>query len=75
MICAESLGGFESLLELPASMTHAGIPKEQREIVGVWDDLIRLSCGIEDVADLTADVLQALEKAVVSPKMNSVTEA
>ncbi|KAG5954042.1 cystathionine gamma-lyase cys3 [Claviceps humidiphila] len=61
---AESLGGIESLVELPASMTHAGIPREQREAVGIYDDLVRLSCGIEDADDLAADVLQALERAV-----------
>ena len=60
---AESLGGVESLCEVPSSMTHAGIPKEQREIAGVYDDLVRLSCGVEDAADLAADVLQALELA------------
>ena len=67
---AESLGGVESLVEVPSSMTHAGIPKEQREAAGVWDDLVRISCGIEDDADLQADVLQALEKAVVGPKID-----
>ncbi|GKT40165.1 cystathionine gamma-lyase [Colletotrichum spaethianum] len=61
---AESLGGVESLVEVPSSMTHAGIPKDQREAVGVFDDLVRISCGIEDVEDLRRDVLQALEKAV-----------
>ncbi|KAI6247080.1 Cystathionine gamma-lyase [Erysiphe necator] len=59
---AESLGGIESLVEVPSAMTHAGIPKEERELVGVFDDLIRLSCGIEDVEDLEKDLLQALEK-------------
>ena len=67
---AESLGGIESLVEVPSSMTHAGIPKEQREAAGVFDDLVRVSCGIEDAVDLRADVLQALEKAVVGPKIN-----
>ncbi|KAH0558702.1 cystathionine gamma-lyase cys3 [Trichoglossum hirsutum] len=67
---AESLGGVESLVEVPSSMTHAGIPKEQREAAGVFDDLVRLSCGVEDAEDLRADVLQALEKAVVLPKIN-----
>jgi len=67
---AESLGGVESLVEVPSSMTHAGIPKDQREAVGVFDDLVRISCGIEDAEDLKADVLQALEKAVVSPKIS-----
>lgn len=60
---AESLGGIESLVEVPSAMTHAGIPKEERESVGVFDDLIRLSCGIEDIEDLQKDLLQALEKA------------
>ena len=67
---AESLGGVESLVEVPSSMTHAGIPREQREAAGVFDDLVRLSCGIEDAEDLRTDVLQALEKAVVGPKIN-----
>jgi len=68
---AESLGGVESLVEVPSSMTHAGIPKEQRESVGVFDDLVRISCGVEDAEDLRADVLQALEKAVVWPKITN----
>jgi cystathionine gamma-lyase len=59
---AESLGGVESLVEVPASMTHMGIPKEAREKSGVFDDLIRLSCGIEDEEDLVADVLRALDQ-------------
>ncbi len=69
-VLAESLGGVESLCEVPSSMTHAGIPKEQREAAGVWDDLVRLSCGIEDGDDLKRDVLQALERAVAWPKVN-----
>jgi len=68
---AESLGGVESLVEVPSSMTHAGIPKDQREAVGVFDDLVRISCGIEDAEDLKADVLQALEKAVAAPQMTN----
>lgn len=68
---AESLGGVESLCEVPSSMTHAGIPRDQREAVGVFDDLVRLSCGIEDAEDLKADVLQALEKSVVLPKITN----
>lgn len=59
---AESLGGVESLAGHPASMTHASIPKEEREKSGVVDALIRLSVGIEDVEDLIADLEQALEK-------------
>ncbi|EMR72391.1 cystathionine gamma-lyase cys3 [Eutypa lata] len=61
---AESLGGIESLVEVPSAMTHAGIPKDQREAVGVFDDLVRMSNGIEEADDLVRDVLQALEKAV-----------
>lgn len=60
---AESLGGVESLLEIPASMTHAGISVKERELSGVYDDLIRLSVGIEDVSDLINDIQQALEKS------------
>lgn len=71
---AESLGGVESLVEVPSSMTHSGIPKDQREKAGVWDDLVRISCGVEDAEDLKADVLQALEKAVVGPKINGFAE-
>ncbi len=61
--CAESLGGVESLVCHPAIMTHASIPKEIREARGVTDGLVRLSVGIEDLADLLADVDQALAKA------------
>ncbi len=57
---AESLGGVESLIEAPALMTHASIPKEIREQNGIYDNLVRLSVGIEDVADLTNDLDQAL---------------
>ena len=71
---AESLGGVESLVEVPSSMTHAGIPKGDREKAGVWDDLVRISCGVEDAEDLKKDVLQALEKAVVGPKINGFKE-
>lgn len=70
-VLAESLGGVESLVEVPSSMTHAGIPQAEREAAGVHDDLIRLSCGIEDAEDLKRDVLQALEKAVVGPKITN----
>jgi len=58
---AESLGGVESLVGHPASMTHASIPKEEREKTGVVDSLIRLSVGIEDVQDLITDLKQALQ--------------
>lgn len=58
---AESLGGVESLAGHPASMTHASIPKEEREKSGVVNSLIRLSVGIEDVEDLIADLAQAID--------------
>lgn len=58
---AESLGGVESLVGHPASMTHASIPKEARDKLGIVDSLIRLSVGIEDVDDLIADLEQALQ--------------
>ena len=57
---AESLGGVESLIGHPASMTHASIPKEERLKSGLTDSLIRLSVGIEDVEDLIADLRQAI---------------
>ena len=57
---AESLGGVESLIGHPASMTHASIPKEEREKSGVVDSLVRLSVGIEDIDDLIQDIDQAL---------------
>jgi cystathionine gamma-lyase len=57
---AESLGGVESLCDHPAIMTHASVPKEQRERLGISDGLIRLSVGIESADDLTADLQQAL---------------
>ena len=57
---AESLGGVESLISLPAAMTHASIPREDRLASGLTDTLIRMSVGIEDVEDLIADLKQAL---------------
>ena len=56
---AESLGGVESLANHPTLMTHASIPAEKRAELGITDDLVRLSCGIEDVEDLIADIEQA----------------
>ncbi|MCD2199555.1 cystathionine gamma-synthase [Halobacterium sp. KA-4] len=58
---AESLGGVESLIEQPAAMTHAAIPKEEREAAGLTDPLIRASIGIEHVDDLKADLQQAMD--------------
>lgn len=63
---AESLGAVESLAESPALMTHASVPPEQRALIGLTDDLIRLSVGIEDEADLIEDVTQALEASQVA---------
>jgi cystathionine gamma-lyase len=56
---AESLGGVESLISHPASMTHASVPPDRRAELGLTDDLVRLSCGVEDVGDLIADLDQA----------------
>ncbi|KAJ2721253.1 cystathionine gamma-lyase cys3 [Coemansia sp. Benny D115] len=61
---AESLGGVESLAELPARMTHAGLAPEERNELGITENLIRLSVGIEDSDDLIADIARALESAV-----------
>ena len=63
---AESLGGVESLISHPASMTHASVPAERRAALGVTDSLIRVSVGIEDVDDLTADLDQALSALTAS---------
>jgi methionine-gamma-lyase len=60
---AVSLGGVESLIEHPASMTHAGLPRAEREAGGLTDDLVRIAVGCEDVEDLQADLDQALEAA------------
>jgi len=59
---AVSLGGVESLIEHPASMTHAAVPREKRERAGILDELVRLSVGCEDFLDLCADLEQALNK-------------
>lgn len=58
---AESLGGVESLIELPAVMTHASVAKEVREKIGITDTLVRVSVGVEDINDLIADLQQALD--------------
>ena len=62
-VCAESLGGVESLIEHPASMTHASLPVEARRELGIGEGLIRLSVGLESEVDLRADLLQGLEAA------------
>ena len=58
--CAESLGGVESLVNHPAIMTHASIPPERRAALGVTDNLVRLSVGVEDIADLRDELENAL---------------
>ncbi len=60
---AESLGGYESLIELPAVMTHASVPEEHRRQLGITDGLIRISVGLEDVRDLIDDIESALQYA------------
>lgn len=69
---AESLGGVESLITYPTTQTHADIPKEYREKIGLTDLLLRLSVGIENVADLIADLEQALEVSAKKLASNSV---
>jgi cystathionine gamma-lyase len=66
---AESLGGVESLIGHPATMTHASIPKDVREARGIVDGLVRLSVGIEDQEDLIKDIETALSKVQVLSKV------
>ena len=61
MALAESLGGVETLVSHPATMTHASVPAEQRAALGITDGLVRISAGVEDLDDLKEDLLQALE--------------
>jgi cystathionine beta-lyase/cystathionine gamma-synthase len=58
--CAESLGGVESLIEHPASMTHASLPADARAALGIGDGLVRLSVGLEDPLDLQRDLERGL---------------
>jgi cystathionine gamma-lyase len=62
MALAESLGGVETLISHPATMTHASVPLDERQRLGITDDLVRISVGIEDVDDLRDDLAQALER-------------
>lgn len=62
MSLAESLGGVETLISHPATMTHASVPHDRRQALGITDDLVRISVGIEDVDDLKDDLTQALER-------------
>jgi cystathionine gamma-lyase len=66
--CAESLGGVESLVNHPAIMTHASMPRDLRERIGVVDGLVRLSVGVEDCDDLIADLAGALAAASSAPR-------
>uniref|UniRef100_A0ACB8F3P3 Uncharacterized protein n=1 Tax=Sphaerodactylus townsendi TaxID=933632 RepID=A0ACB8F3P3_9SAUR len=68
---AESLGGYESLAEHPAIMTHASVPKADREALGISDTLIRMSIGLEDCEDLLEDLDQALKAAVFDYKVRN----
>src|SRR5260221_14230820 len=61
---AESLGGVETLISHPATMTHASIPPEERQRIGVTDGLVRISVGLEDVEDIIADLKHALRKRI-----------
>jgi methionine-gamma-lyase len=70
---AVSLGGVESLIEHPASMTHAGLPREEREAAGISDELVRIAVGCEDVEDLQADLEQALGAAARATLAASAT--
>jgi cystathionine beta-lyase/cystathionine gamma-synthase len=61
MALAESLGGVETLISHPATMTHASVPADRRQQIGITDDLVRVSVGIEDIDDLKEDLAQALD--------------
>jgi cystathionine beta-lyase/cystathionine gamma-synthase len=63
MALAESLGGVETLISHPASMTHASVPPERRRDIGITEQMIRISVGIEDLDDLREDLAQALDRA------------
>jgi cystathionine beta-lyase/cystathionine gamma-synthase len=59
---AESLGGVETLISHPATMTHASVPAERRAALGITDAMVRISAGIEDIEDLKEDLSQALDR-------------
>jgi cystathionine beta-lyase/cystathionine gamma-synthase len=61
MSLAESLGGVETLISHPATMTHASVPADHRAALGITDGLVRISAGLEDIGDLTEDLGQALD--------------
>ena len=62
MALAESLGGVETLISHPATMTHASVPASRRAALGISDGLVRISAGVEDIEDLQADLEQALDR-------------
>jgi cystathionine beta-lyase/cystathionine gamma-synthase len=62
MALAESLGGVETLISHPASMTHASVPPDRRAAIGITEDMVRVSVGIEDIDDLRDDISQALDR-------------
>jgi cystathionine beta-lyase/cystathionine gamma-synthase len=62
MSLAESLGGVETLISHPATMTHASVPAETRAALGITDGLVRISAGVEDIEDLKEDLTQALDQ-------------
>ncbi|MEM9706066.1 MAG: PLP-dependent transferase, partial [Pseudomonadota bacterium] len=66
---AESLGGFESLVCIPATMTHASMPPEARAIAGISETLVRFSIGLEHAEDLSADLLAALDRQAPKQKV------
>jgi cystathionine beta-lyase/cystathionine gamma-synthase len=72
---AESLGGVESLISHPASMTHASVPPEIRARLGITEGLVRLSCGVEEVDDLLADLERGFEAMPRAKGASSTREA
>jgi cystathionine beta-lyase/cystathionine gamma-synthase len=62
MALAESLGGVETLISHPATMTHASVPADERQALGITDGLVRISAGLEDIDDLLEDLSQALDR-------------
>jgi cystathionine gamma-lyase len=71
---AESLGGVESLISHPATMTHAALPRERRLELGISGSLVRLSVGVEDAADLVADLANALARAGLGVRKSAKVE-
>ena len=72
MALAESLGGVETLISHPATMTHASVPAERRAAIGITDGLVRISAGIEDIEDLKDDLAQALDRGLMAALIDFV---